>query len=139
MDRHTKEQRHKNMQAVKNKNTKIENLICNELWKRNFRFRRNVADLTGKPDIAIKKYRIVIFIDSCFWHRCPVHYKCPATNSEFWENKITGNMHRDQLVNKYYSDKKWHILRIWEHEIKEDFSKTLDKISNFIIKAKNSF
>jgi len=137
MDRHTKEQRHKNMQAVKNKKTKLENLICETLWSRNVRFRRNVKDLAGKPDIAIKKYKIAIFIDSCFWHKCPNHYKAPATNTEFWENKITSNMLRDEEVNKIYQKMGWNILRIWEHEIKDNFEATIDKIINFINAAKN--
>lgn len=137
MDRHTKEQRHKNMQAVKNKKTKLENLVCETLWSRNVRFRRNVKDLTGKPDIAIKKYKIVIFIDSCFWHKCPIHYKAPATNTEFWNNKTTGNMMRDEEVNKIYQNMGWNILRIWEHEIKDGFEVTIDKIINFINAAKN--
>lgn len=136
MDKHTKEQRHKNMQAVKNKNTKLENLVCKTLWHRNIRFRKNVLSLKGKPDIAIKKYKIVIFVDSCFWHKCPVHYKAPGTNNEFWDSKITGNMNRDIDINKYYNDKKWHILRVWEHEIKEDFNSVIEKIVTFIEKAK---
>ncbi len=125
------------MQAVKNKKTKLENLVCENLWSKNVRFRRNVKDLPGKPDIAIKKYRVVIFIDSCFWHNCPIHYKAPATNTEFWENKITGNMRRDEDVNAIYKDMGWNILRIWEHEIKTNFDASIEKIINFIQSAKN--
>lgn len=138
MDKHTKEQRHKNMQAVKGKNTKLENRVMNYLWQQGYRFRKNVKDLEGKPDIAIKKYKLVIFIDSCFWHKCPVHYKAPATNVEFWENKISGNFNRDLIVTQYYKSKKWNILRIWEHELKDDFEKTMQKIIYFIEKSKNA-
>lgn len=120
------------MQAVKNKNTTLENLVCKTLWADNIRFRKNVVDLPGKPDIAIKKYKIVVFIDSCFWHKCPIHYKVPATNTEFWENKITSNMLRDEKVNAIYKNMGWNILRVWEHEIKEDFETTIGKITNFI-------
>lgn len=137
MDKHTKEQRHKNMQAVKDKNTKLENRVMNYLWLHGYRFRKNVRDLEGKPDIAIKKYKLVIFIDSCFWHKCPVHYKAPATNVEFWDNKISGNFNRDRIVTQYYKSKKWNILRIWEHELKDDFEKTMRKIMYFIEKSKN--
>lgn len=138
MDRHNKEQRHKNMQAVKCKNTKLENNVMTYLWQCGYRFRKNVRDLEGKPDIAIKKYKLVIFIDSCFWHKCPIHYKAPATNVEFWENKISGNQKRDNQVTKYYKSKKWNILRIWEHELKDDFDKTMHKIMHFIEKSKNN-
>jgi len=136
MDRHSKEQRHKNMQAIMNKKTKLENLVCKALWNKNARFGRNVVNLPGKPDIAIKKYKTVVFIDSCFWHKCPIHYKVPATNSDFWEKKITGNMLRDKEVNNIYSNMNWKILRIWEHDIKNDFDKAIDKIISFINAAK---
>lgn len=138
MDKHTKEQRHKNMQAVKAQGTNLENLVVNFLWQKGYRFRKNVKDLEGKPDIAIKKYKLVIFIDSCFWHKCPLHYKAPATNFEFWENKISKNQQRDDYVTNYYLAKKWNILRIWEHELKKDFDITLQKVINFIENSKTN-
>ena len=138
MDKHTKEQRHKNMQAVKAQGTNLENLVVNFLWQKGYRFRKNVKDLEGKPDIAIKKYKLVIFIDSCFWHKCPLHYKAPATNFEFWENKISKNKQRDDYVTNYYLAKKWNILRIWEHELKEDFDITLQKVINFLENSKTN-
>ena len=138
MDRHTKEQRHKNMQAVKGKNTKLENKVITYLWQHGYRFRKNVKDLEGKPDIAIKKYKMVIFIDSCFWHKCPIHYKAPTTNVEFWENKIAGNQKRDEQVTKYYQSKEWNILRIWEHELKDNFEKIMHKVIKFIEKSKKA-
>lgn len=72
MDNITKDKRSDVMRAVKSKNTKIEQKVCKEIWKKGIRFRKNVKDLKGKPDISIKKYKIVIFIDSCFWHGCPL-------------------------------------------------------------------
>ncbi|OGI25396.1 MAG: hypothetical protein A2287_09455 [Candidatus Melainabacteria bacterium RIFOXYA12_FULL_32_12] len=67
------------MRAVKSKHTRLEDIVVNELHKRGLRFRRNVKDLKGKPDIAIKKYKIVIFIDSCFWHGCKKHCRMPKS------------------------------------------------------------
>ena len=67
------------MQAIKSK-SKMEDLVAKELWKRNIRYRRNVKTLFGKPDIAIKKYKVVIFIDSCFSHHCPLHTRMPKSN-----------------------------------------------------------
>ena len=136
MDVHTKEQRSKNMKAIHSKNTKMEVLVSKYLWNNGIRFRKNVKDLFGKPDIAIKKYKVVIFLDSCFWHKCPEHFIKPSTNIEFWENKITTNVARDLKVNEYYKNKGWHVLRIWEHEIKKDFNNTMQKILNFIEKSK---
>lgn len=120
------------MSKIKSKNTKLENKIISDLWKRGFRFRRNVASLTGKPDIAIKKYKIVIFIDSCFWHGCPQHCRMPSSNRTYWEKKIKRNKERDREVTNFYKEKGWHILRIWEHELKNDYENILNKIEKFI-------
>lgn len=90
----------------------------------------------GTPDIAIKKYKLVIFIDSRFWHGCPIHGRIPKTNSDYWVNKIKKNKQRDEKVSNYYVRNEWNILRIWEHEIKEDFEGAVSKIGDFINKAK---
>lgn len=127
------------MKAVKSKNTKIEKVVSKEIWGRGIRFRKNVKNLEGKPDIAIKKYKIVIFIDSCFWHGCPLHGRIPKSNVEFWNNKIKRNIERDKSINQYYRRKGWNILRIWEHDLnKKKFSQTIDEIEEWIkiIKSK---
>lgn len=132
-DNLTKEQRHKNMTNIRSTNTKIEKDVTKALWNLGYRFRKNVKTLPGKPDIAIQKYKIVIFLDSCFWHKCPEHFKKPKSNLEYWEPKIKRNIERDSQINQYYKDNNWHILRIWEHEIKKtNFQNTIEKIKNFI-------
>ncbi|MGG3622225.1 very short patch repair endonuclease [Bacillus gobiensis] len=130
-----KEQRRKNMQAIRSV-SKLEEIVSKELWNQGIRFRRNVKDLIGKPDIAIKKYKVVIFIDSCFWHKCELHSRLPKTNTEFWAEKLQKNQKRDENVSNHYLDSGWHILRIWEHEIKQDFNGTIEKIIKFIQTAK---
>ena len=92
----------------------------------------------GKPDISIQKYKIVIFIDSCFWHVCPLHGNQPKSNQEFWEKKLLRNQQRDIEVNEYYSSHGWNVKRIWEHEIKKDFYAVIDDISQFINNIKKS-
>lgn len=87
VDNLTSEQRTKNMKAIKSV-SKLESIIAKELWRKGVRYRRNSKSLLGKPDISIKKYKIVIFIDSCFWHLCPIHGKIPASNSLFLGRKI---------------------------------------------------
>ena len=130
-DNLTKEQRHKNMTNIRSTNTRIEKDVTKALWNLGYRFRKNVKTLPGKPDIAIQKYKIVIFLD--FWHKCPEHFKKPKSNLEYWEPKIKRNIERDAEINQYYKDNNWHILRIWEHEIKKtNFQNTIEKIKNFI-------
>ena len=89
-DRITKEQRSLVMSAIRAK-SKLENIVSRALWKQGVRFRKNVKYLFGTTDIAIKKYKVVIFVDSCFWHYCPKHGNIPKSNVEFWEKKLTRN------------------------------------------------
>lgn len=124
--------KNKTMQAVRSKNTKLELAVTKELWKRGIRFRKNVSGLFGKPDIAIKKHKIVIFIDSCFWHGCESHCRLPKKNEEFWINKIERNKQRDKEVTNYYVNNGWNILRIWEHELNENFNEVINTIERFI-------
>jgi DNA mismatch endonuclease, patch repair protein len=134
----SKEQRSQNMKAIRSKGSSLEKAVTRELWKRGFRFRKNVRKLKGCPDIAIQKHKIVIFIDSCFWHCCPIHGRIPSSNIEYWEKKLKRNKARDIEVTKYYQELGWKIYRIWEHELKEDFIGSIEKISAFIIRSKLS-
>ena len=89
-DNLSKDDRIKNMQAIRSTHTKLEDKVCDELWNRGYRFRRNVSGLFGKPDIAIKKYKIVIFIDSCYWHGCEIHGNMPKSNQDYWLKNLIG-------------------------------------------------
>jgi len=132
------EQRRKNMKAIRSKNTTIEIKVASALRSHGIRARRNVENLFGKPDFAIKKYKIAIFIDSCFWHGCTEHGRIPNNNRDYWVNKILRNQIRDKEVTHYYLSIGWNILRIWEHDLKNDFDGTIKKIVDFIIRAKDN-
>ena len=134
-DKITPQQRRKNMQAI-HSTSNLEDFVAKELWKKNIRYRRNVKNLYRRPDIAIKKYKLVIFIDSCFWHNCPIHGNMPKSNIEYWENKLSRNKIRDKEVNDYYKKENWHILRIWEHEIRENPDLIIQNIIRVISEAK---
>jgi DNA mismatch endonuclease, patch repair protein len=136
-DRVSKEDRSKIMKSIRSV-SKLEDIICKELWRRGIRFRRNVKSLYGNPDIAIKKYKVVIFIDSCFWHFCPDHGHIPKSNFNYWTVKLQKNKNRDRKVNEYYISQGWNLMRIWEHEIKTDLSKVVDDITKFIARAKKN-
>lgn len=132
--------RSKNMKAIRSV-SKLEDEVSKALWKRGIRYRRNVKSLFGTPDFAIKKYKIVIFLDSCFWHACPFHGNKPKNNKEYWENKLTKNINRDNVVNNFYNSNEWNILRIWEHDLKNDFETTIESIVNYVaqIKERDNF
>lgn len=134
-DKITPEQRSKVMQSI-HAQSKLENQVSKALWKKGLRFRKNVHNLYGTPDISIKKYKLVIFIDSCFWHSCPLHGKMPKSNQEFWQKKLQRNVEHDKEVTSYYLDKGWNIMRIWEHDIRGEFNQTIDDILSFVEKIK---
>lgn len=138
VDNLTSEQRTKNMKAIKSV-SKLESIIAKELWRKGVRYRRNSKSLLGKPDISIKKYKIVIFIDSCFWHLCPIHGKIPASNSLFWEEKLNKNSQRDIEVNNHYKSINWNVKRVWEHDIKSDPQRVINEIYDFINDCKNTY
>lgn len=131
----TTEERSKIMGSIKAV-SKLETMVTQELWRRDYRFRRNVRSLMGTPDIAIKKFKVVIFIDSCFWHLCPIHGRIPKSNVDFWTEKLNRNKERDKEVTQYYEEKDWNILRLWEHEIRGEFDEAIQKICDFIDNAK---
>ncbi len=79
---------------------------------------RRHQNLFGRPDFTFRRQRVVIFVDGCFWHGCPRHSNMPANNREFWEKKLSGNKTRDRLVSRTLRKDGWHVLRIWEHDLR---------------------
>jgi len=124
------------MRCVKSQGSKIENTIISDLWKKGFRFRRNAKSLFGKPDISIKKYKTVIFIDSCFWHGCTLHCRIPKQNNEYWKNKIKNNKQHDDDVVEYYESRKWRLLRIWEHDLNDNYDDVFEMTTTFLSESK---
>ena len=94
----------------------------------NIPYRKNNSTLFGKPDISIVSKKIVVFIDSCFWHGCSEHLRIPHSNNDYWNNKIERNKKRDQIVIAYYKEKEWKILRFWEHQIKDNLEEVIKQI-----------
>ena len=130
MDRHTPEKRKKNMQAVKNKDSKIEKILRKELWARGYRYRKNYSKAAGKPDIAFVGKKIAVFADSEFWHGKDWGKKKHEiqTNKDFWFDKIEGNIKRDKIVNKKLKESGWTVLRFWGKEISSDPKKCVNLI-----------
>ena len=122
MDKHTPEQRRKNMQAVKNKDSQIELLLRRELWSRGLRYRKNVNRIYGKPDLVFIGKKIAIFCDSEFWHgyNWEERKKDFKSHQEFWIPKIERNMERDAEVTAKLESEGWTVIRFWGNEIKKD-------------------
>lgn len=115
----SKKKRSEIMGLVKSKDTKIEVDFRKTLWSLGYRYRKNVDGYFGKPDIVLKKYKTVIFIDSCFWHGCSKHCRLPSSRRKYWVGKIERNKKRDKAVNVNYKKMGWKIIRIWEHKLKD--------------------
>lgn len=134
MDRLTPEQRHKNMQAIKNKDSEIELLLRKELWKRGLRYRKNVKKVFGHPDIAFIGKKVAVFCDSEFWHGYDWEHRKDDIKSrrDFWIPKIERNMQRDIEVNDVLKSDGWIVLRFWGKEIKKDVCKCADIIETAV-------
>ena len=127
MDKLSPEQRHKNMAAIRGKDTKPEMIVRKGLWRMGFRYRLNHKRLPGHPDLVLKKYRTCIFVNGCFWHGHNVDistfentdcFKVPKTNREFWVAKIKRNQERDIEEQKRLAEMGWHCITVWECELK---------------------
>jgi DNA mismatch endonuclease (patch repair protein) len=138
MAKKTQEQISFNMRQIKNKDSQIEILLRKELWKRGYRYRKNVNKIIGKPDIVFTKEKIAVFCDSEFWHGYNWNEKKYEikTRKEFWIPKIERNIERDKEVNKILKKQRWTILRFWGETIINNTIKCADKIENIIIKKR---
>jgi DNA mismatch endonuclease (patch repair protein) len=121
------EKRSDTMRRVKGKNTSLEMKARRALHRRGLRYRL-AYPLPGRPDIVFVRARVAIFIDSCFWHGCPQHLRMPHSNEEYWHAKIARNVDRDNRTNASYKDLEWRLIRLWEHELKENFEACMDAI-----------
>lgn len=120
MDVLSRQQRHKNMASIRSTNTKPEILVRKYLWRQGFRYRLNNPRLPGHPDIVLWKYRTCVFVNGCFWHGhegCK-YFRMPKTNTDFWEKKINRNRERDKEEQKRLADMGWHVIVIWECQLK---------------------
>lgn len=132
MDKLTKEQRHRNMAAIHGKDTKPEMLVRKFLFSRGFRYRLNHPRLPGHPDLVLRKYRTVIFVNGCFWHghdNCK-YFRLPRTNVEFWKNKIERNKKRDHEEQIRLAAMGWHCITVWECQLKPQLrEETLESLA----------
>lgn len=130
-DVHSTKVRSYNMSQIRGKDTKPEELVRKYLFAHGFRYRKNDSRLPGKPDIVLPKFRTVIFVNGCFWHK---HEGCkyfvwPENNAEFWHKKILSNVERDQRNYEQLQQTGWNIIVVWECELKKELrQETLNKI-----------
>lgn len=109
-----------NMSRIRSTNSKPEEIVRKYLFSKGFRYRKNVKKLPGCPDIVLSKYKTVIFVNGCFWHKhdCP-RFVWPSSNQDYWIPKIQRNIERDRLNAAELQKKGWHIITVWECELKK--------------------
>ena len=109
-----------NMSHIRSKNSKPEELVRKYLFSKGFRYRKNVKMLPGCPDIVLPKYKTVIFVNGCFWHKhdCP-RFVWPSSNEDYWRPKIMGNIERDKRNIAELQQLGWTVLTVWECELKK--------------------
>lgn len=124
-DNHSKEVRSMNMPHIRSTNSKPEEIVRKYLFSKGFRYRKNVRSLPGVPDIVLKKYKTVIFVNGCFWHmhNCP-RFVWPSSNQEYWRPKILGNVERDKRNISKLRDLGWNVIIVWECELKKSVRET---------------
>jgi len=127
------------MSHVRSKDSEIEKLFRKELWRNGFRYQKNSSKYFGKPDIVLLKYKAVVFVDSCFWHGCKKHCRIPIIHKNYWTKKIVRNAVRDKEVSRHYKNQGWKIFRVWEHSIKQNGSKAIQKIVSVLKNEKIEF
>ena len=134
MDVLTPEQRKRNMQNIRGKDTKIEVRVRRALFEKGFRFRKNDNRYPGKPDVVLPKYKTVIFVNGCYWHRHPgcKYATIPKTNAEFWNKKFQANVENDVKNKTALEAAGWKVITLWECELKSNFEETMQNVEKLI-------
>lgn len=133
----TKEQRSRNMAAIRSKGTKPEEKLGTLLH--NMFPRRKIVphpQVHGKPDYAIPSLRLLIFADGCYWHGCPKHGRIPDDNRDYWEPKLARNKQRDHTVTRYLKGQGWTVVRVWDHDLRDEMTLAAGKIKRGLTWAK---
>ena len=127
----SKKKRSQIMSKVKSKNTQLELSFRKKVWTKKCHYRLYYK-ITGRPDFVFVSKRVAVFVDSCFWHKCPLHHRQPNSNEEYWIPKLKRNEGRAKEVNKKLKLEGWKVIRIWEHEIKDNIDKCVKKITRYL-------
>ena len=118
------------MRRVKGTNTGPEIALRRALWRAGIRAYRLNYPLPGKPDLVFPSKKLAVFVDGCFWHGCPRCYRQPENNKEYWVKKVARNMERDQRVNRELRRQGWTVIRLWEHEVRDDLEGCVARIEH---------
>lgn len=128
-DKLTKEQRSYCMSRIRAQNTSPEIKFRKFIWEKGVRGYRVKNKIHGKPDLYFPKKKLAVFLDGCFWHKCPKCFVKPKSRNEYWDKKIENNIMRDKQINAKLKKEGIRVIRIWEHDIKKDLNKCYGKLN----------
>lgn len=116
------------MARIKGRDTKPETRLRRALWQRGLRYRLDARVPVGKPDIVFPGQRLVVFVDGCFWHGCPLHYVRPRSRCDFWAEKLRANVERDRRHTETLEAAGFAVLRLWEHDVEDALERATDTV-----------
>jgi len=120
------------MSRIRCRNTKPEMVLRGMLAREKVRGYKMHYKLPGNPDIVFVRKKLAVFVDGCFWHKCPRCFSKPATRTAFWIKKINGNVLRDRKINRTLKKEGWKVLRVWEHETRKNHGRVVSKIRKYL-------
>lgn len=118
----------KTMSKIRRRDTKLELRVRRELHRRGLRFRVDYGPAPGRPDIALTRAKVAVFLDGCFWHGCPLHGTWPKSNADWWKAKIGRNVERDARVREQLENAGWLVLRYWAHDDVDDICDEVEDV-----------
>jgi DNA mismatch endonuclease (patch repair protein) len=119
------------MQRQRRRDTVVEVCIRKSLHRAGFRFRvdyRPEKSLRCKGDVVFTRWKVIVFVDGCFWHGCPLHATSPANNSEWWQEKLHANVERDKRNTRALEELGWKVVRVWEHENSDEAAERIERV-----------
>jgi DNA mismatch endonuclease (patch repair protein) len=136
-DRLTRAQRSRTMSLIRSTETSLEREFRKLLWGHGLRYRKNVR-MEGTPDIVFPRWKVAVFLDSCFWHLCRFHCRMPKSNKSFWQKKLVRNRARDRATTRRLRYRGWIVVRIWEHALVQNPNRCVDLVVRALERAKTS-
>lgn len=118
----------KTMSKIRRRDTRLELRVRRELHRRGLRFRVDYGPAPGRPDIALTRAKVAVFLDGCFWHGCPLHGTWPKSNADWWKAKIGRNVERDARVREQLENAGWLVLRYWAHDDVDDICDEVEDV-----------
>jgi DNA mismatch endonuclease, patch repair protein len=127
--------RSQQMARIRSKDTTPERQLRSALWSAGLRFRIHFKTPAGRPDIVFPRAKLSVIVDGSFWHGCPTHYSLPRTRQPFWSDKLEQNISRDLRQGIELQNHGWRVLRIWEHEVKDDIDSVVRLVQAALVRA----